>query len=70
MLKSMIGSIVAKNMAKKLKNMTIEEDDIKDVLREIRIALLDADVNLQVVKTFINSVKEKTIGQTIDDENK
>lgn len=68
MLKSMIGSIVAKNMAKKLKNMVIEEDDIKDVLREIRIALLDADVNLQVVKTFINSVKEKTVGQTLDEK--
>lgn len=66
MLKSMISSIVTKNMAKKLKNMTIEEDDIKDVLREIRIALLDADVNLLVVKSFINNIKASAIGQTID----
>lgn len=66
MLKSMIGSIVAKNMAKKLKNSTIQEDDIKDVLREIRITLLDADVNFTVVKNFINNVKAKSIGQVID----
>ena len=62
MLKSMIGSIVTKNMAKKLKNSTIQEDDIKDVLREIRITLLDADVNFTVVKNFINNVKAKSIG--------
>ena len=66
MLKSMIGSIVTKNMAKKLKNSTIQEDDIKDVLREIRITLLDADVNFTVVKNFINNVKAKSIGQVID----
>lgn len=63
MLKSMIASIVTKSMAKKLKSKTITEDDIKDVLREIRIALLDADVNLFVVKKFINSIKEKAIGE-------
>lgn len=66
MFKSMIGSIVSKTMSKKLNNSTIEENDIKDVLREIRIALLDADVNLVVVKNFINSIKQKSIGQILD----
>ena len=50
MFKAMIGSIVSKQMSKKLKNATIAEEDIKELLSEIRIALLDADVNLLVVK--------------------
>lgn len=62
----MIGSIVSKSMAKKLNNSTIQEEDIREVIREIRIALLDADVNLQVVKTFINKIKEKAVGQMVD----
>ncbi len=67
LLKSMIGNIVAKTMARKLKNSTITEDDIKPLLREIRIALLDADVNLTVVKKFINDVKDQTVGQILDE---
>ncbi|MDE6289357.1 MAG: signal recognition particle protein [Ureaplasma sp.] len=66
MLKSMIANIVAKRMSKKLRNATITEEDISELLREIRISLLDADVNLFVVKDFIKSIKEKTIGQMID----
>ncbi len=66
MLKAMITNIIAKRMAKKLKNATITEDDIKDVLREIRITLLDADVNLGVTKDFINAIKTKTVGQVVD----
>lgn len=66
MFKSMIGSIVSKTMSKRLNHSTIEENDIKEVLREIRIALLDADVNLLVVKNFINNIKEKAIGQILD----
>ncbi|MGL4951561.1 MAG: signal recognition particle protein [Mycoplasma sp.] len=66
--KSAISSIVAKTMGKKLNNSTIQEEDIKEVLKEIRISLLDADVNLLVVKNFINKVKEKSIGQILDKE--
>lgn len=66
MFKTMMSSIVTKTMSKKLNGSTIKEDDIKEVLREIRIALLDADVNLQVVKSFVNKIKEKTVDQTID----
>lgn len=65
MLKSMITNIVAKRMSKKLKDATISEDDVKELLREIRISLLDGDVNFKVVKSFINNIKEKTIGVTL-----
>lgn len=43
----------------------LREDQIKDSLREVRKALLDADVSLSVVKNFIHSVQEKAIGQEI-----
>ncbi|HLB58423.1 MAG TPA: signal recognition particle receptor subunit alpha, partial [Gammaproteobacteria bacterium] len=41
------------------------EDNIKDVIAEIRRALIEADVALPVVKKFIDDVTEKAIGQTI-----
>ena len=40
----------------------ITEDNISEVTREIRLALLEADVNYKVVKEFINNVKEKALG--------
>lgn len=40
----------------------ITEDNIGEVTREIRLALLEADVNYKVVKEFINNVKEKALG--------
>ena len=43
----------------------ITEDNISDVLREVRLALLEADVNYKVVKEFTNSVKEKALGEEI-----
>ena len=43
----------------------ITEDNISDILRDVRIALLEADVNYKVVKEFINNVKEKTLGVTV-----
>ena len=43
----------------------ITEDNISEVTREIRLALLEADVNYKVVKEFINSVKEKTLGEEV-----
>ena len=43
----------------------ITEDNISDAMREIRVALLEADVNYQVVKEFINSVKEKLLGEEV-----
>ena len=43
----------------------ITEDNISDMMREIRLALLEADVNYKVVKEFINSVKEKALGEEV-----
>ena len=43
----------------------ITEDNIGEVTREIRLALLEADVNYKVVKEFINNVKEKTLGEEV-----
>ena len=40
----------------------ITEDNINDAIREIRMALLEADVNYQVVKEFTESIKEKALG--------
>ncbi len=43
----------------------LTEDNIKDALREVRMALLEADVSLQVVRQFVDQVKEKAIGQEV-----
>lgn len=43
----------------------VSEDDVKEMMREVRIALLEADVNFKVVKEFINRVKERAIGQEV-----
>lgn len=43
----------------------ITEDNISEVTREIRLALLEADVNYKVVKEFINTVKEKALGEEV-----
>ena len=43
----------------------ITEENISDVLREVRLALLEADVNYKVVKEFTNKVKEKAMGEEI-----
>ena len=43
----------------------INEDNIAEAMREIRLALLEADVNYQVVKEFTNTVKEKALGEEV-----
>ncbi len=43
----------------------ITESDLKEVLREVKLALLEADVNYKIVKEFIKSVEEKAIGQDV-----
>lgn len=43
----------------------LNEDDVKEVLREIRVALLEADVNFQVAKEFIGRVREKAVGEEV-----
>lgn len=51
------------NAIKNIKGMgKITEDNISEAMREIRLALLEADVNYEVVKEFISNVKQKALG--------
>ncbi|MFD1888436.1 signal recognition particle protein [Paenibacillus wenxiniae] len=43
----------------------VSEEDVGEAMREVRLALLEADVNFKVVKEFISKVKEKAIGQEV-----
>ena len=43
----------------------ITESDLKEMLREVKLALLEADVNYKVVKEFTTNVKEKALGQDV-----
>lgn len=55
------------NAIRNIKGMgRITEENINDAVREIRMALLEADVNYTVVKEFINNVKGKALGQEVD----
>ena len=51
--------------AKMTKRGRLDEFEIKQAMREVRIALLEADVNITVAKQFINKVSEKALGQEI-----
>lgn len=57
-------------LSKTLRNITgkgrLTEDNIKDTLREVRMALLEADVALPVVREFIHQVKERAIGEEVN----
>ncbi|MCC4831202.1 signal recognition particle protein [Shewanella sp. 1_MG-2023] len=56
-------------LSRTLKNISgrgrLTEDNIKETLREVRMALLEADVALPVVRQFVNSVKERAVGQEV-----
>ncbi|MFG6118226.1 MULTISPECIES: signal recognition particle protein [Thalassobacillus] len=43
----------------------VTEQDVKEMTREVRLALLEADVNFKVVKDFVKRVKERAIGQEV-----
>ena len=54
---------------KKLKGQSrLTEANMDEMLKEVRVALLEADVNFKVVKAFINDVKEKALGQKVLDQ--
>ena len=57
-------------LSKTLRNITgkgrLTEDNIKDTLREVRMALLEADVALPVVREFIAQVKERALGEEVN----
>lgn len=44
---------------------TINEENISEMVRDIRVALLEADVNYKIVGEFVNSVKEKALGEEV-----
>ena len=43
----------------------ITENDLKEILREVKLALLEADVNYKIVKGFISEVEKKALGQDV-----
>ena len=43
----------------------LTEDDVKTALKEVKMALLEADVNFKVVKGFIKDVQERAVGQDV-----
>ena len=54
------------NAIKKIRgSRKVTEDDLKETLREVRMALLEADVNFKVVKDFIAKIKERAMGQEV-----
>lgn len=62
-------SHLSERLNKVIKNLTgqgrLTEDNIKDTMRDIRVALLEADVALPVAKEFIEHVQEKALGQEV-----
>ncbi|WP_257293741.1 signal recognition particle protein [Endozoicomonas sp. YOMI1] len=60
---------LTERLSRTLKTVTgkakLTEDNIKDTLREVRMALLEADVALPVVREFINRIRERAIGQEV-----
>ena len=61
------------SLAEKLQNVfkslrskgLLTEDDVKAALKEVKLALLEADVNFKVVKQFVKSVQERAVGQDV-----
>ena len=54
------------NVFRKLRSKgTITEADVKEAMKEVKRALLEADVNFKVVKQFINSVSERAVGEEV-----
>ena len=54
------------NILKKLRGTgVLTEENIAEALKEVRLALLEADVNFKIVKDFVERVREKAIGQEV-----
>lgn len=54
------------NIFKKLRGKgRLSADDVKTAMKEVKMALLEADVNFKVVKQFVNTVSERTVGQDV-----
>ncbi|MDQ0514150.1 signal recognition particle subunit SRP54 [Mycoplasmoides fastidiosum] len=61
--KSAIQAIVARNLKNKLLKNQITEADLTPILKEIRTSFLDADVNLKVIRQFLDNVKTEVLNQ-------
>ena len=54
------------NVFKKLRSKgLLKEDDVKEAMKEVKRALLEADVNFKVVKQFISTVSERAVGEEV-----
>ena len=65
---AIFGSLAEKlqNTLAKLRGRgKLTEQDVKEALREVRLALLEADVNYKVVKDFTDRVRERAVGQEV-----
>ena len=60
-LSDKLQDIIAKTSGQK----ELTQDNMQDALREIRRALLEADVNLRVVKSFISNIKDRAEGENV-----
>jgi len=60
---------LSERLGRTIKNLSgqgrLTEANVKDTLREVRMALLEADVALPVVKQFVDNVREKALGQEV-----
>lgn len=54
-----------KAMEKLRKKPKVTESDLRETMREIRMALLEADVNFKVVKDFVKKVQKKALGSDV-----
>src|SRR2546427_485683 len=64
MFDSLTGKL--QNVFKNLRGLgKISETNVSDSLREVRLALLDADVNFKVARDFIERVKTKSVGEEV-----
>ncbi|CAM9105211.1 signal recognition particle protein [Mycoplasma todarodis] len=62
---NILGNRLQKSMKKMQAKTSLKEEDILEVTREIKMALLEADVNLLVVKQFVKSVKKKALSEAV-----
>lgn len=59
-------SLRLQNIIRKIKGSArITEKDLKEMTREIKLTLLEADVNFMVVKKFIKNIEEKALGEEV-----
>ncbi|WP_130806907.1 signal recognition particle protein [Senegalia massiliensis] len=60
-----LGEKLQKTLGKLKGKGKLNEKDVKAAMREVKLALLEADVNFKVVKNFVNKVKERAVGHEV-----